>query len=238
MEPIDCACVIHSDKYDWMYVERLKNMLQRNFSRPIRLHVWTEANRIIPNDMIHHPLDEWAGVAGPRKSWWYKMQMFDPKHNVTGQMLYFDLDVVIVNNLDWMLDLDQRYFWTVRDFRYLWRSEKYNINSSIMIWNACDFDWIWKEFNARGIQRVSQRYPGDQDYLNRAIPGDQIGFLPEDRVRSWRWQVLDGGYDHRTKSYRVPGLGSTITDRDCVVVFHGDPKPSQVTDTQIVQHWC
>ena len=237
MRPVDCACVLHGDKYDWLYVERLDSMLRRNFSCPVNLHVWTEQSRTVPAGIVHHPLEEWMGISGPRQSWWYKMQMFDPRHAVEGRIFYFDLDVVIVGNLDWVIDLDTDRFWTVRDFRYLWNPKRYAINSSIMIWDNSKFDWIWKEFAQRGIESVVQRYPGDQDYLTRAIPEDVVGYLPEDRVRSWRWQVLDGGYDHRLKAYRTPGTGPEITEQDCVIVFHGDPKPAQVDYPQILTHW-
>lgn len=235
MEPVDCACVIHGDKYDWLYVEKLNGMLQRNFSRPVRLHVWTESSRTVAPGMIHHPLEEWTGVSGPRKSWWYKMQMFAP--GIKGRIFYFDLDVVIVGNLDWMLDLDPEYFWTVRDFRYLWKPQKYSINSSIMIWDTERFDWIWKEFSQRGPDAVIRRHPGDQDYLDRALPPDRVKYLPETQIRSWRWQVLDGGYDRQQKTYRAPGTGPTMTEQDRVIVFHGDPKPDQIEHPAISSHW-
>lgn len=237
MEPVDCACVLHGDKYDWLYVEKLNSMLHRNFSCPIQLHVWTEQERKVPSEIIHHPLEEWPGITGPRLSWWYKMQMFDPRHDVKGRIFYFDLDLVIVGELDWLLDLDPEHFWTVRDFRYLWNPKKYSINSSVMIWNNLKFDWIWKEFVQRGVESIVQRHPGDQDYLTRAIPQDVIRYLPEQQVRSWRWQVLDGGYDHRAKAYRTPCTGPEITDQDRIIVFHGDPKPEQVDYPQILAHW-
>ena len=33
--------------------------------------------------------------------------------------------------------------------------------------------------------------------------------------RSWRWQVLDGGMDMKTKLHRSPGKGATSPDRRC-----------------------
>ena len=53
-EPIDCACVIHSDVYSWRYVDTLYNMLVRNLSREVRLHVYTEQDRPVPDHMIKH----------------------------------------------------------------------------------------------------------------------------------------------------------------------------------------
>ena len=77
---IDCACVIHGDGYDWIYVDRLHSMLARHFTKGIRLHVYTEQSRSVPDHMIKHVLDEWPGLSGRRRSWWYKMQLFNPAH--------------------------------------------------------------------------------------------------------------------------------------------------------------
>jgi hypothetical protein len=50
--------------------------------------------------MVKHILDDW-GISGPKRSWWYKMQLFNPAH-FAGNLLYFDLDVVIANQLNWI----------------------------------------------------------------------------------------------------------------------------------------
>ena len=72
--PIDCACVIYGDTYSWTYVERLYSMLNRHLSADIRLHVYTEAERPVPDPMIKHVLTSW-GDLGHRRNWWYKMQL-------------------------------------------------------------------------------------------------------------------------------------------------------------------
>ena len=76
---IDCACVIHDTLYSWDYVEKLHRGLQRNLSIPVRMHVYTEADREVPDTMIKHALEEWPDVRGPKRSWWYKIQLFDSR---------------------------------------------------------------------------------------------------------------------------------------------------------------
>ena len=105
----DCACVIHGSGYDWQYVEKLYNMLTRNLQGSIRFHVYTEASRSVPPHMIKHQLTEWPGIGGPRRSWWYKMQLFNQHHH-QGNLLYFDLDCVIVADLQWLVDLPTDHF--------------------------------------------------------------------------------------------------------------------------------
>jgi hypothetical protein len=127
LNTIDCACVIHGKAYDWQYVERLHSMLSRHLTPIVRLHVYTEASRDVPDNMIKHCLDDW-GIDHPRRGWWYKMQMFNPEHHI-GPMLYFDLDTVIVNNIDWIWKKPTSYFFAFCDFKYLWSPNFYGINS-------------------------------------------------------------------------------------------------------------
>ena len=132
--PIDCACVIYGDTYSWTYVERLYNMLSRHLSAGVRLHVYTEAERPVPAPMVKHVLTSW-GDLGHKRNWWYKMQLFNTEHHA-GPLLYFDLDTVIVQSIDWIVQSNLDYFWAIRDFKYLWRPTDYGVNSSIMWWDT------------------------------------------------------------------------------------------------------
>lgn len=233
---IDCACLIHSIGYDWAYVEKLHEMLQSNSSREIRLHVYTEEGRHVPPHMIKHPLIEWPGVGGPKKSWWYKMQMFNSRHH-SGPLLYLDLDVIIVRNIDWIFKSDLAYFWAIHDFRYLWRSHWPGMNSSMMFWDTRKWHHIWEKFETLDLKNILRNYHGDQDYLNVAIPQEQRKFLDPECIKSWRWQCQDGGMDVRTKKYRRPNAGTVLDPRTCVMIFHGNPKPHQIDDPLINGVW-
>jgi hypothetical protein len=227
--------VIHGDAYGWTYVERLYNMLRRHITPDIRLHVYTEADRSVPEHMIKHQLIDWS-ISGPKKSWWYKMQLFNTQHH-SGPLLYFDLDTVIVSNIDWIWQQPTAYFWAVRDFKYLWRSTHTGLNSSIMWWDTKHYQQVWNSFVAQDLQHVMRRYHGDQDYLADVVTPSQRRFFDTSRIQSWRWQCLDGGYDFRRKKYQSPGFGTHVTSQTSVMVFHGTPKPENVTDHVVLAHW-
>lgn len=233
---IDCACLIHSTGYDWTYVEKLYKMLQNNSSREIRLHVYTEPNRSVPHHMIKHPLTEWHGVGGPKKSWWYKMQLFDKQHH-QGPLLYFDLDVVITRNIDWIYEQDLSYFWAIHDYRRLWRPNWNGINSSVMFWDTNRWDTVWQAFKNLELKNVFKRHHGDQDYLNTVIPETDRKFFDKERIKSWRWQIKDGGMDMTKKAYLRPNAGSVLDPTTCVMVFHGNPKPHQIHDNILHRYW-
>jgi len=230
------ACVIHGTAYDWIYVERLYNMLKANSTHDIRLHVFTEPGRPVPPPFVKHELTEWPGIAGPRKSWWYKMQMFDPAHNL-GRVLYFDLDTVITKNIDWMWQLDQQYFWAIKDFKYLWRTTWNGINSSVMIWDTQKFAWIWDGFGSKNINATVKLFHGDQDYLNTVLDDKNRKFIDPEIIKSWRWQCKDGGLDMKSRVYRSPNAGTIVDHKTAIMIFHGKPKPHEIQDNIIDSFW-
>lgn len=233
--PIDCACVIHGDTYNWTYVERLYNMLNRHISAGVRLHVYTEADRPVPAPMIKHELDDWK-IAGPKMSWWYKMQLFNTK-KFAGPLLYFDLDVVIVNNIDWITQASLRWFWSVRDFRYLWRPHDLSINSSVMWWDNQNTQQVWQAFCQQKLDKLVKSYKGDQDFLKDHVPQEICRYFNHERVLSWRWQCKDGGYDFKTRRFFQPDTETKYSENASVLVFHGRPKPAEINDVVISNHW-
>lgn len=236
-DSVNVGCVIHGATYDWIYVERLYNMVRRNLPTDIRFHVWTEHDRSVPSHMVKHVLEEWPGITGPRKSWWYKMQMFNPEHH-DGDLLYFDLDVVIVSDISWITIRPTTDFWTLRDFRYLQRPTTNSMNSSMMWWNVGRQASVWQDFARQDIKDIARRHQGDQDYLFRHIDPTHLRYFPDHHVASWRWQALDGGYDFRRRQHTAPGRGTEIPNGCSVLVLHGKPKPHEIQDAVIAQHWC
>ena len=234
-EIIDCACVIHGDAYSWTYVDRLHNMLSRHLTPGVRLHVYTESDRTVPEPMIKHVLTEWP-ISRPGRGWWYKMQLFNPAQH-SGSLLYFDLDTVIVNNIDWIWQLPTKYFWAIRDFKYLWRPDYTGLNSSVMWWNTLNYQYVWDSIDQQDLAQVMLKYRGDQDYITDVVPENQRRLFDTEQVKSWRWQCLDGGYNFEKKRHLKLNTGTQFTDNTSILVFHGNPKPDQVADPVILQHW-
>ena len=232
----DCACVIHGSVYDWIYVEKLHAMLSRHLPNGIRFHVYTEPDRRVPAHMIKHELTDWKGLVGPRKSWWYKMQLFNAEH-FDGDLLYLDLDVVVIRDLTWITRLPTDYFWTIRDFRYLQNYRISSINSSVMWFNVSKFSWIWDQFQKSNIMENIKRFPGDQDFLNHVLDIKDRRFFEDRYFESYRWQCQDGGYDFQQRRHRRPNSGMSVQSDTAIVVFHGNPKPHQISDPVIRDFW-
>jgi len=232
---IHCACVIHGTAYDWTYVERLHNMVRRNITGEIQWHVFTEADREVPPHMIKHALIDWPQIRGPKRGWWYKVQMFNPYFH-QGNLFYFDLDTVIVSNLDWIRNIDPTKFWAIKDFKYLQRRAS-SFNSSTMWFDVARYSYLWDEFSKHNVNDITRRYPGDQDFISANVKVEHQRFFPEHLFESYRWQALNGGYDFRQRRFVKPGKGVTINPSTSVLVFHGSPKPHEVNDPLIQQLW-
>jgi hypothetical protein len=165
------------------------------------------------------------------------MQMFDPVHQIKARLLYFDLDVIITGNIDWMWKLDPTKFCTVRDFKYLWKPEWAGLNSSIMLWDTERFWAIWQDFRQRDRDRLIRQYRGDQDYLNDIIDPTDLEFFDPNWVKSWRWQCNDGGLEWDTRTYKSPGTGTCLESSTKIIVFHGRPKPHEINDNVVHSIW-
>lgn len=235
-EVIDCACLIHDVAYPWEYVEKLYNSLCRNLTPKVRLHVYTERHRVLPGHVIHHPLEDWPGVRGPKRSWWYKIQLFNPAHH-KGPMIYFDLDTVIVDNIDWIWKLPTDRFWAVHDFKYLFRPARAAINSSVMWFDPAQWNSVYQSFDPSEIIHKRPRWHGDQDYISEIIPPTQVAYFDKERVRSWRWELVDGGYDFKRRKHNAPGTGTQLLPNTSIMIFHGSPKPHEVKDQIVHAHW-
>lgn len=233
---IDVGCVIHSSTYGWQYVERLYNMVCRHLPYDVRFHVWTEHDRSVPPHMVKHILDDWPGISGPKRSWWYKLQLFNSAHHC-GDLLYFDLDSVIVGDISWTVENSPQYFHVLRDFRYLQKPNHSSMNSSLMWFNVEQFQSVWQDFAATDIVSTCRAYQGDQDYINAKIPHNHKRFYDTQRIASYRWQVKEGGWDFRRRCVVSPGTESQLHPDTSLVVFHGHPKPHQCQDAFVIDHW-
>jgi hypothetical protein len=186
--------------------------------------------------MIRHDLIDWPGIKGRKSAWWYKLQLFNPDHNFQ-QVLYFDLDVVIVNNIDWICQCDPQYFWAIHDFKSLWKPNWRVLNSSIMYFDSGNFSSVWNDFLHHDLQELRRVYPGDQDYLTKVLNHRDLRFFESNRIKSWRWQIFDGGIDITTRHAKSPGSGASIPPNTSVIVFHGIPKPHEIQQSVIQMHW-
>ena len=169
--------------------------------------------------------------------WWWKTYLFKQDHFPTGDTnLFFDLDVVIVNNIDKLTSYQPGQFLGFEDPGKIYsRTER--LNSSVMRWNSSQYHDIWDIYNSD--RSKAKGLHGDQDWIWR-LHRPNIKFFPQDWIRSYKWQVRTHselqrfGTIQRFKDVRNP----EIDPQTSILVFHGTPNPSDVQDPIIVDNWC
>jgi FkbM family methyltransferase len=224
------VCVNWGTKYSPKFVSRLYHMVKKNTSSSFRMYCLTDKPDIYQDPIIPVKLE--PGFEG----WWNKMQLFKKDVLPQGEYLYFDLDVVIVDNIDCFFDFEG--FGITRDFinpdNGLLGGKEYN--SSIMRFTQDEALWNYFLNNQPRWRTAQQKisFFGDQnvisDYLN--VTGFNQPF-PDD----WIWSFKVGSTRGRRPLEKSKHLGSTIPNSGKVCVFHGRPNPDEVNVGWVHQHW-
>ena len=105
------VCVKWGNKYISQYVNVLYNMCKRNTTMPFEFHCITDDPKgLDPHiKVIKLPNDPWI------KTWWSKLWMFGPEFPLKGNVLFFDLDVIVFNNIDVLFTHNPDKFMIIRE---------------------------------------------------------------------------------------------------------------------------
>jgi len=229
---VTVLCVKFGTKYDKIYVEKLRNMIARHLTVPYEFVCLTDDRHLIEGvRSIIKPNQNYA------KGWWHKVHMFDPSLPLQGRILYFDLDVVIHDNLDKFVTTFTDDFIGILDFNRAFYSTWKNLNSSVLSWNYGSQSHIYEKFIENPVNAM--RLPGDQDWIWKTSR-DIIKFWPREWVQSYKWevrkreelQVVNG-----KRKFKFDDHGTRPVAGCSVCVFHGDPNPEAVKDKFVVDNW-
>lgn len=216
------------------HVINLYEGAKRYTSVPFNFYVFTDDTTGLPKDKGWNfiPLPEFNV---PRnRGWWYKMEIFNKAHKLKGKNLYIDLDVIIIKDLlaFWdLIILDALYI--CRDFNRQFMPSYQACNSSVMGWLNDSFDSVFRKFTVN-LQENMLRYRGDQDYIQaNAFP--RI-FWPDELAMSWKWECWRKGKIN-SETYKSEELKTTINPLTRILVFHGQPKPENCMDDNMVALW-
>ncbi len=226
-------CVKWGNKYIPKYANTLKNMVNRHTTVPYQFHCLTDDPSGLDADInvIKLPKDPWI------KTWWSKLWMFSPDLPLKGNILFFDLDVVIFKNIDDLFNHNPGKFNIIRDFNRCRVPDWKQSNSSCMRWEAGTMDYLYNNF-VTNYQRIMQQNWGDQDWIMKEAKAD-INWWPDEWIRSYKWEMI-GLKDTKllTKDgrsyFRKP---VDINPGNCVAVFHGKPNPMECADEWVIENW-
>jgi hypothetical protein len=217
--PLTVVCLKWGTKYSDAYVHRLQRGVKRWLSLPHQFVCLTDD--FIPG--VDCRLMKWHGL----RDWWPKVLMFKPGV-LPGEKLYFDLDAIVTGPLEPFVRREApTKVWALDDFSYSLREPKHDIdpytrgllggygtcNSSVMYWNADFGSDVWDKFS----EGVMGRLAGDQNHITQVLYPHTLELYPPGLACSYKYHAAGLDYGQATSKQ----FGS-------VVVFHGDPKPSNL----------
>jgi len=92
---LNVVCLKWGSLYGPEYVNRLFYAVRRHLSIPFSFHCFTDDSTDLHPDVVLHPLPH-TELHG----WWNKLYLFSKEVNLTGRVMFIDLDTLITANID------------------------------------------------------------------------------------------------------------------------------------------
>jgi|GEM_PF-558966 len=198
-------CVLKSggnfDGVGEKYIENLFSMLRRHTSRAFNFYCLTDSDIKISGVKVVKLTSDLPG-------WWSKVELFKPASFKEKWLVYFDLDTLILDNIDDLLKPRVGFYglrpWNKRNRRLGL------LASGIMAWNN-DYNFIYDDFSESDMSV----YRNDQLFISNVLMKHDI-----------RYQVLQNEI-YGIRSYKRECLPK-LPPRTRIVCFHGSPRPHEV----------
>ncbi|MCS6764077.1 MAG: hypothetical protein MO853_09150 [Candidatus Protistobacter heckmanni] len=164
------------------------------------------------------------------------MQLFRGDVLPPGEYLYLDLDVVITGNIDCFLDWEG--FGIGRDFinpeRGLLPGPEHN--SSVMRVRADSALWNFFTANTPAWEQAQKQigFFGDQNVISAWLNKQGLANPFPD---AWCWSYKKGVECGKYGDENSRHFGAEIPEGGRICVFHGEPKPEDVSTPWVLEHW-
>lgn len=220
-ETKNVICIKWGERYPVDYVNRLCNMVFRNSKCQIDFYCFTEISKGLDKRIIVKPLPELKGnPADSRFAYRKEAGLCDNDlGGLRGQrVLFFDLDVIVVDNIDKFFDYPQGDdFVIIND----WNSPGNKVGqASCYSFVVGTLGFVKEYFEAHPTEVVKQFHTASQEYLSDQVVRKFGGlkFWPDAWCRSFRFDCLPPGPLRGLVTPRIP-KGAKL------IIFHGSPKP-------------
>ncbi len=157
-------CIKWGTRYGADYVNRLASMIWRNTARPTRVICFTDDAKGIDPRVTIAPLPDYPNIP-ERARWtgWRKLSLWQhPLADLEGDVLFFDLDVVITGSIDAFFDFEPGRFAVAEN----WSEMGQNIgNTTVYRFPAGKMTHIYEDF-IRDPEAVLAKYRNEQKYIS------------------------------------------------------------------------
>ena len=220
---LEVRCVLKTGgPYNAEYVKLLMNAVKANTTVPHTFVCLTDDPavdfcKVIP--LIHG----WPG-------WWSKIELFR-KDLPEVQSVFFDLDTVIMGNLDELFHVALKYsFVALRGFNHRFRKpESQNFASGIMVGSFYECSFVYIAFKLKPQQHIDEPREnwmhGDQGFIADVIGLDEIPRLQDKLPKNY---IIGKKY---LKQHGIP-------EETKIIAWSGRPRLHELkNESPIKQHW-
>lgn len=213
MQRVNVICMKWGTKYGPEYVNTLHSMVRRHLTRPFRFVCLTDDDRGLDNEIEPFPLIDLDIPDGPERGWDKLTTFASPLYDLTGQALFVDLDVVIVDNIDCFFEHEAE-FPIIKD----WVRKDVTGNSSVYRFTVNAHPDILEYFRDNHEQ-IRRQVRNEQEYLSWYVSNHgKLSYWPDHWCRSFKYHCNHRG----VKSWFQP---PSKPDDAKIIVFHGNPNP-------------
>ena len=210
------ACMKWGVKYGPEYVNKLFNMVKRNSTVPFNFVCYTDNPDGLLDKIDARPLPEMSFKDGKERGW-RKLSLFRKDIDLSGRVLFLDLDVVVVGNIDEYFTMDGDVILTKH-----WKpSKKQGIGqTSVYRFEAGAHPELYEYFMEHEDE-VRRTYRHEQAYV--CAMTSKLGYLsfwPEKWMPSFKYVCMR---PFPLCFFMRPRLPEDAK----IVVFHGTPTPAE-----------
>lgn len=222
---IKAALVLKSGgTYTVDYVSKLANSIERNSTIPIKIVCLSDIEFSLPGI-------ERVTLKHGYPGWWSKIELFRPDLKLE-RTVYFDLDTIILGNIDILLNLaTKERLYVLRGFnqRPLLPAYRHNFATGIMVGNFSAHPSVYRSFVANssfymGIERKDWRQ-GDQGFIAPIVGMEEPSIqsmLPENYI----------------VGRKITKNGKRIPNQARILAWSGEPRIDQLaSDHPVTRLW-
>ncbi|TWT55581.1 hypothetical protein KOR42_27080 [Thalassoglobus neptunius] len=210
-------CMNWGTLYGASYVNRLYRMVQRHLTLPHNFYCFTNNELDLDPGIKKLPLPADDLTEGTTTGAWNKVYNFRPKlDGITGQVLFLDLDILIIDNIDCFFDYGEG-FCVIKE----WTDPNQLIgNTSVYRFEAGGHAEVYEYFMANR-QQIQSEFRREQAYVTGKLREiGSVTFWPQewcvsykhDCIAPWPWNW-----------FQAPKIPSEAK----IIAFHGRPKPEE-----------
>ena len=209
-------------------------MVKRNLTIPFEFVCFTEDATDIHPDIKILPIEVNSDI---KVGWWYKTLFFNKDLPLKGTILFFDLDVIIFQNINKLFEYCPGEFCIIRDFTRHQIKDWKKFNSSVFRLTVGDHSYVYDNF-MQDVSTNTRRLHGDQDWIYAQVKKD-YKFWPDEWIQSYKWEMRKNAVTKRQNGVRnfvEPGMPVLLPETS-VAVFHGEPNPHNCIDPWCKENW-